>query len=95
MIGGSGTSGRMAARMLLDAGARVRCFLDNRVGPPGRRVLGLPAHGWPEDIPAAFFREHRDAFFLSCIGEAPGRERLRRHLERYGFREGRDWLRFA
>ncbi|MEE8434977.1 MAG: glycosyltransferase family 2 protein [bacterium] len=95
VIGGSGTSGRLAARVLTEAGARVRCFLDNRVGPPGRRVMGLPAHGWPDDIPAAFFAEHRDAFFLSCIGESAGRERLRRHLERHGFIEGRDWLRFA
>ena len=95
VIGGSGTSGRLAARVLTEAGAKVRCFLDNRVGPPGRRVMGLPAHGWPDDIPDAFFAEHRDAFFLSCIGEVAGRERLRSHLERHGFVEGRDWLRFA
>ena len=95
VIGGSGTSGRLAARLLTKAGARVRCFLDNRAGPPGRRVMGLPAHGWPDEIPAAFFAQHRDAFFLSCIGEAAGRERLRSHLERHGFIEGKDWLRFA
>jgi len=95
VIGGSGTSGRLAARVLAEAGAKVRCFLDNRVGPPGRRVMGLPAHGWPDEIPAAFFDQHRDAFFISCIGAAEGRERLRSHLERNGFSEGRDWLRFA
>lgn len=95
VIGGSGTSGRLAARVLEAAGVAVRCLLDNRGGPPNRRVMGLPAFGWPGDIPAAFFAEHRGAFFLSCIGEEAGRRRLRRHLERHGLAEGRDWLRFV
>lgn len=95
VIGGSGTSGRLAARVLEAEGVEVRCFVDNKTGPPGRRVMGLPAHGWPDEIPADFFAAHRDAVFLACIGEARGRERLRRHLEANGFREGRHWLRFA
>jgi len=34
------------------------------------------------------------AFFLSCIGETEGRERLVRHLETNGLRQGGNWLRF-
>jgi len=92
VIGGSGTSGRRMANLLREEGVDVRCFLDNRVGPPGRKVLGLPAHGYPDEIPGSFFAAHRDAFFLSCIGQPEGRERLLRHLHREGFAQEIDYM---
>lgn len=94
VIGGSGTSGRKVAALLRAGNVPLRCFLDNRTGPPLRRVMDLPAFGYPEEIPAEFFAAHRDAFYLSCIGEDEGRARLVHHLHLNGFRQGRDYLLF-
>jgi hypothetical protein len=94
VIGGGGTSARAVLPLLLAEGVPVRCLLDNKPGPSGRRVRGVPVVGYPGAIPAAFFAAHRDAFFLSCIGEAAGRERLVRHLVANGLQQGRDWLLF-
>ena len=71
VIGGSGTSGRKVAALLAEAGVPVRCFLDNKTGPPGRRVMGLPAFGYPEAIPAAFFAAHPGAFRRAPSREVP------------------------
>jgi glycosyltransferase involved in cell wall biosynthesis len=94
VLGGSGNSARKVAALLRAEGVTVRCLLDNKGGPPGRRVHGIPATGYPDAIPPAFFAEHRDAFFVSCIGQEEGRARLVRHLEANGLRQGRDWLLF-
>lgn len=94
VIGGSGNSGRAVARLLQAEGVPIHCLLDNKVGPPGRTVRGLPAVGYPDAIPPAFFRAHADAFYLSCIGEAEGRARLVRYLRGNGLNEQRDWLLF-
>jgi GT2 family glycosyltransferase len=94
VIGGSGSSGRTVAALLRAEGVTVRCLLDNKVGSPGRTVRGIPAVGYPDAIPAAFFAAHAGAFYLSCIGEPAGRARLVSHLEANGLQQGRDWLLF-
>jgi glycosyltransferase involved in cell wall biosynthesis len=92
VIGGSGPSGRNMAALLLEEGVEVHCFLDNRMAPPNRKVMTLPAYGFPGEIPGEFFRAHRNAFFLSCIGEEQGRARLLHYLLMNGFAEERDYL---
>ena len=94
VIGGSGNSGRAVAALLRAEGVTVRCLLDNKVGPPGRTVRGVPAVGYPDAIPPEFFAAHAGAFYLSCIGEPDGRARLVTHLEANGLQPGRDWLLF-
>ena len=92
VIGGTGTSGRMMARHLREFGVVIRAFLDNTPGHPGRRVMGVPTYGFPDEIPDGFIREHQDAFFLSCIGQPEGRGRMLCQLRRNGMEVGRDWL---
>ena len=92
VIGGSGPSGRNMAALLMEEGVEVNCFLDNRVAPPNRMVMTLPAYGFPDEIPGDFFHAHRNAFFLSCIGEEEGRAHLLHYLALNGFAEERDYL---
>jgi hypothetical protein len=95
VIAGSGPSGRTMARLLQAEGVAVRCFLDDADGPPSRRVMGLPAHGFPGEIPPRYFEAHRGAFFLGCVAQEDGRGRLLRHFRRAGLASGRDFLLFA
>jgi glycosyltransferase involved in cell wall biosynthesis len=94
VIAGSGPSGRVMAAHLRGLEVPLRAFVDNRAGPPGRTVMGIPACGDPAGPPAAFLAAHRDAFFALCIGEAASRAAMMDRLEDMGLRQGRDYLRF-
>ncbi len=94
VIGGTGPSGRVVASALLAEGVKVRGFVDNRAGPPGRTVMGIPAHGFPAEIPDEIFHRYRAAYFILCIGEASGRETFADRLINMGFAPDRDFTRF-
>ena len=94
VVAGSGPSGRVVAGALCANGVPVRGFMDNREGPPGRTVMGIPAHGFPDAVPEAFLAENRDAYFALCVGEAESRGDITARLEAAGLRPVRDFMRF-
>ncbi|MCZ6628648.1 MAG: glycosyltransferase family 2 protein [SAR324 cluster bacterium] len=94
VIAGTGPSGRVTAAALRELEVPLRAFVDNRSGPPGRRVMGIPAWGDPRGPSESFLATHRESFFLLCIGEPGSRKELAMRLEARGMRPGRDYLRF-
>ncbi|MDH4247630.1 MAG: glycosyltransferase [Deltaproteobacteria bacterium] len=92
VVCGSGPAGRMAAQWLREEGAEIAAFQDAVTAPSGRTVMGRPAHGFPNEIPAEFFREFKGALFLSCMGKPEERGRLIRQLNAAGLKQGQDWL---
>lgn len=95
VIAGSGPSGRIMAAHLRDLEVPLLSFVDNREGPPGRTVMGLPAVGYAEGVPPPeFWAAHKNAFFMLCIGEVAGRDEMIGWLEATGRRLGADYLRF-
>ena len=94
VILGTGPSGRVVAAALRELEVPVLAFADNRPGPPGRTVMGVPAHGDPRGPGEDFLAAQGDAFFVLCIGEAQSREQIKERLEARGLREAEDFLRF-
>jgi hypothetical protein len=95
VIAGSGPSGRIMAAHLRAMEVPLLSFVDNREGPPGRTVMGIPAAGYADGVPPPeFWAAHRNAFFMLCIGEVAGRDEMIRRLEAAGLRPGADYLRF-
>lgn len=94
VVAGSGPSGRVVATALRRERVVVRCFVDNRPGPAGRTVMGIPAHGAKEPFPNALLEKYRDAFVLLCIGDKAGRNQVAERLSGLGLRPGKDFLRF-
>ena len=95
VLGGGGNTARMAAETLMDEGVPVLAFFDNKDAQHGRRIMGVPAYGFPGEIDPVILQHFPDALFLSCIGEPPGRERLRAWFNANGMREGEDFLAFS
>ncbi len=94
VIAGTGPSGREVARLLLCEGVTVACFVDNREGPGGRTVMGIPAFGFPSPAPEGFFRACAGSYFIVCIGDEAGRRDFERGLQRASLRQGKDFMRF-
>ncbi len=94
VVAGTGPSGRVVAAALGKNGAPIRAFMDNRRGPPGRTVMGIPAHGFPGRISRNFLAEHRDAFFALCIREEKSRNRIVAQFEAADLSPMRDFVRF-
>lgn len=94
VIAGTGPTGRMVAALFIRRGISIGSFVDNVVGPPGRRVMGVRAYGFEGEVPEEFFRTFRSAHFIVCIGNRRGREHFIRRLEDMGYFQGRDFTRF-
>ncbi|MDT8446814.1 MAG: glycosyltransferase family 2 protein [bacterium] len=86
---GSGPSGRLLAKALLDQGQSVAGFMDN-VSGKGRRVLGLPVRHLSAE--GTELEDLDSAFKLLCIGQPKARKQMIRLLEARGEREGQDWI---
>lgn len=83
-IVGAGTAGRRLARYLLEAGARVACFLD--VDP---KKVGRAPHGVPVLAHADGLRDLQEgALVLSAVNAWGARERVRDLLVGAGLTEG-------
>jgi glycosyltransferase involved in cell wall biosynthesis len=94
MVAGTGPSGRVVAGALRANNVAVSGFMDNRVGPPGRTVMGIPADGFPGCVPEDFLSTRRDCFFAVCVGEPESRDAIIARLCAVGMRPTRDFARF-
>lgn len=94
VIAGTGPSGRTVARLLMNSGRKVHCFVDNLRGPEGREVMGIRAHGFDGPVPPGFFHELKDPFCILCIGDDEGRDHFIAQIEGAGMSWGRDYVRF-
>ncbi|NIS74100.1 MAG: glycosyltransferase [Deltaproteobacteria bacterium] len=95
VIAGTGPSGREVARLFLDEGIRIKCFVDNLGGPENRTVMGIRAFGFAEKAPAEFFRKLGDSYCILCIGDDGGKRAFTRRLEEAGMVQGKDFVRFV
>jgi glycosyltransferase involved in cell wall biosynthesis len=82
-IVGAGTAGRRLARYLLEAGARVTCFLEVDPKKVGRTPHGVPVLAHEEGL-----REVGDALVISAVNAWGARERVRDLLLAAGLAEG-------
>jgi len=95
VILGSGPSGRLTARAMRSEGVPVRCFADNKAGPPHRRVLGVPALGHGDPAAHPVYREFADSYFAVCVASEPDRRVIVDALQAHGLRPQRDFARFV
>ncbi len=93
LIAGSGPTGRQAAQSFEKRGVTLLGFVDNRPGPPDRRVKGLPARGFSKLPPAEFMNQFRDALIVLAIGDAAGQSEFAELLRQSGFVENQDFVR--
>ncbi|MGA1599632.1 MAG: glycosyltransferase [bacterium] len=93
LILGSGPSGKTLCRTLQAQDLPVLGFVDHRPPAPGRRLLGVPAWGFPELPPVSFLQEFRNALLLLTIGDTMGRLAMRQRLKEADFQEHLDFVR--
>ncbi len=93
-VAGTGPSGRMVAESFMERDVRISFFIDNRESPPGRKVMGIDAYGFPGEIPSGFLYSRRNVHYVLCVGEEEGRKMLIRQLKEAGFKEGENYTRF-
>ena len=93
LIAGSGPTGRQAAESFEKRGVKILGYVDNRPGPPDRKVKSWPAWGFRDLPPAEFLEKFRDALILLAIGDSEGQRAFAELLRRLGFIENRDFVR--
>lgn len=81
VVWGAGPTGKAFARSLVEAGGRLRAFVD--LDP---RKIGQSIHGVPVVEPAGV-RAYRDALVLAAVGQEGARTEIRRTLTRAGWAE--------
>ncbi len=91
---GSGRAGRSIARFLQSEGIEPQGFIDNKQGPPGRRVMDLPAYGLDTAGDDSVLRSFPDPIFVLSIGNPTEARKMELRLESEGFRAGSDFFRF-
>jgi len=94
LITGTGSSGRKAYAALRKNNVSVHGFVDNTPGDQNRTVCGLPAETLNSETADRFFSEHRDCFFILCIGALDGLEKVKSLLSKYHLQSGKDYVRF-
>ncbi len=94
LIAGTGPTGRQLAVALQEYQIPLAGFVDNRVGPPNRTVMGLPAYGFPHAIPQEFLQQMQNCFLALAVGENAGQAALIAQLEQHEWQCGQDFLRF-
>ena len=67
--------------------------MDNRPGPPGRRLKGRPAWGFPDLPPPEFLNNFQDALIIMAIGDSTGQRIFAELLRKQGFVENYDFVR--
>lgn len=95
IIIGTGSSGRMAAEFLAKQGVVVDGFADNVREHPGRTVAGLPAFSLSMESADRFLSSREKYYFVLCVGDQEGLRTVEKLLNRNGFKEVRDYIRFA
>ena len=92
VIVGTGSSGRKVAGALEEEGAFVFAFVDNKSGPPGRRVRGTRAYGFEGPIPAHFWGSLEGVPILLCIENSGGQDMIKESLEESILAQGHDYF---
>jgi len=93
LIAGSGPTGRQTATSFEKRGVSILGFVDNRLGPPDRKVKSWPAWGFRDLPPAEFLNKFRDALILLAIGDSEGQRAFSELLRKLGFIENSDFIR--
>ena len=93
LIAGSGPTGRQAAESFEKRGVKILGYVDNRPGPPDRKVKSRPAWGFRDLPPAEFLEKFRDALILLAIGDSEGQRAFADLLRKQSFIENRDFVR--
>lgn len=95
LIAGTGPTGRELAKRFMEREIPLAGFVDNRMSPPNRKVLGLPAWGFPEGVPPDFLKRFPDHLCALGIGDASGQSMMTRLLLEQGWRENLEFVRMA
>ena len=95
LIAGTGPTGRELARAFLERKVPLAGFVDNRRGPPERKVLGFPAWGFPGGVQLEILRRFPDQLIVLGIGDSEGQAMMTRLLRENGWKENEDFLRMA
>ena len=69
VIFGSGTSGRQLAKGFLEKNIELKAFIDNKEGPPNRKVMGYSARGFPKGIENYLLNEFKNCKLVIAISE--------------------------
>ena len=93
LIAGSGPTGRQAADSFEKLGVKILGYVDNRPGPPDRKVKSRPAWGFRDLPPAEFLEKFRDALILLAIGDSEGQRAFADLLRKQSLIENRDFVR--
>ena len=95
LIAGTGPTGRELARAFQERDVQLAGFVDNRLGPPERSVLGHPAWGFPEGVPFEFFEPFKQHLVVLGIGDKEGQTMMTRLLLENGWLENQHFVRMA
>ena len=95
LIAGTGPTGRELARAFLERKVPLAGFVDNRRGPPKRRVLGFPAWGFPGGVQLEILRRFPDRLIVLGIGDNEGQAMMTRLLRENGWKEKEDFVRMS
>jgi glycosyltransferase involved in cell wall biosynthesis len=90
LVWGAGPVGKAFARALLEAGTRLRGFVE--LNP---RKIGMSIYGAPVLDVAQALRLRGTAFSLAAVGQPGARDRIRADLTRAGWAEGIDFCAVA
>ena len=93
LIAGSGPTGRQAAQSFEKRGVKILGYVDNRPGPPDRKVKSWPAWGFRSLPPAEFLNKFRNALILLAIGDSEGQRAFAKLLRKLNFIENSDFIR--
>ena len=95
LIAGTGPTGRELARAFLEKEVSLAGFVDNRLGPPERKVLGYPAWGFPDGVPIKFLESFSKSLIVLGIGDQQGQSMMTQLLRQNGWVENQSFVRMA
>ena len=95
LIAGTGPTGRELARAFLEKEVSLAGFVDNRQGPPERKVLGYPAWGFPDGVPIHFLESFTKSLIVLGIGDQHGQSMMTQLLRQNGWIENQSFVRMA
>ena len=93
LIAGSGPTGRQAAHSFEKRDVNILGYVDNRPGPPDRKVKSFPAWGFHNLPPNKFLDKFRDSLILLAIGDSEGQRAFAELLRKLDFTENSDFVR--
>lgn len=93
VIMGSGPNGRLALKVLTKEGSKPVEIIDNKAGPPGRTIQGIPSRGFPEGVSEKVVETLGDVYLVLCVGEEKERDKLIQHIKKTGRKWGVDYVR--